>query len=145
MPALGKTSETKSRKVTPPSPSYMTNDQFANYLQELRSNRVARPGGARPQPAGARPAPSRSSFRSSTGRFSPDVASQTDSLPGDERVPSPSKNPSIAAGSVASRYSTVKMDGEGGGQLIARRHGRDGYAKGHQVARAGDACAGDAR
>ncbi|KAF4461634.1 hydrogen peroxide-inducible hic-5 [Fusarium albosuccineum] len=104
---MGKTSETKSRKVTPPSPSYMTNDQFANYLQELRSNRVARPGGARPQPAGARPAPSRSSFRSSTGRFSPDVASQPDSLPGDERVPSPSKNPSIAAGSVASRYSTV--------------------------------------
>ncbi|KAM0437455.1 hypothetical protein ACHAPT_001817 [Fusarium lateritium] len=110
MPGTGagtvRSSETKSRKVTPPSPSYMTNDQFANYLAELRSHRVARPGGARPQPAGARPAPTRSSLhRSSTGRFSPDAASQTDSLPGVERVPS--KNPSIAAGSVASKYSTV--------------------------------------
>ncbi|KAM5356288.1 hypothetical protein ACJ41O_002934 [Fusarium nematophilum] len=105
MPATARSSDTKSRKVTPPSPSYMTNDQF-----ELRSNRVTRPGGARPQPAGARPAPRsslhRSSFhRSSTGRFSPDAASQTESLPGLERAPS--KNPSIAAGSVASRYSTT--------------------------------------
>ncbi|KAF4976540.1 hypothetical protein FZEAL_6812, partial [Fusarium zealandicum] len=112
MPATARSSETKSRKVTPPSPSYMTNDQFATYLSELRSNRVARPGGARPQPAGARPAPSsRSSLhraslhRSSTGRFSPDAASQTDSLPALERAPS--VNPSIAAGSVASRYSTT--------------------------------------
>lgn len=109
MPGTGRSTPTlnKSRKVTPPSPSYMTNDQFANYLAELRSHRVARPGGARPQPAGARPAPAtRSSLhRSSTGRFSPDAASQTDSLPGVERVPS--KNPSIAAGSVTSKYSTV--------------------------------------
>ncbi|EPE03217.1 lim domain-containing protein [Ophiostoma piceae UAMH 11346] len=40
-----------SRKVTPPSSSYMSNDQFANYLTDLRNNRVSRPGGARPLPS----------------------------------------------------------------------------------------------
>ncbi|KAH7136587.1 hypothetical protein EDB81DRAFT_870648 [Dactylonectria macrodidyma] len=96
MPITGKRSDSKSRKVTPPSPSYMSNDQF-----ELRSNRVARPGGARPQPAGARPAPSRTGTHRSTtnGRFSPDAVSQADSLN--------SNVPSVAAGSVASRYSTT--------------------------------------
>lgn len=125
MPVTGKLSDNKSRKVTPPSPSYMSNDQFgmhdtwtrswppqltrllfaASYLAELRSNRVARPGGARPQPAGARPAPSRTSthrssiHRSSNGRFSPDAVSQADSLN--------SQVPSVAAGSMTSRYSTT--------------------------------------
>ena len=28
MRPMGKASDSKSRKVTPPSPSYMTNDQF---------------------------------------------------------------------------------------------------------------------
>ncbi|KAK4130413.1 hypothetical protein BT67DRAFT_429578 [Trichocladium antarcticum] len=37
-------------KVTPPSPSYMTNERFAAYLADLRNNRVNRPAGARPPP-----------------------------------------------------------------------------------------------
>ncbi|KAF5016900.1 hypothetical protein F66182_11274 [Fusarium sp. NRRL 66182] len=100
MPATARSSEPKSRKVTPPSPSYMTNDQFG-----LRENRVARPGGTRPQ--GARPAPSRSSLhRHSTGRFSPDVATPAEAIPHvlDRKD---SKSPSIAGGSLASRYSTT--------------------------------------
>ncbi|KAL6239049.1 hypothetical protein BDW75DRAFT_165865 [Aspergillus navahoensis] len=38
------------RKVTPPGPSYMSNDQIASYLKELRTNRPTRPGGSRPLP-----------------------------------------------------------------------------------------------
>ncbi|KAL4953901.1 hypothetical protein BDW69DRAFT_164264 [Aspergillus filifer] len=38
------------RKVTPPGPSYMSNDQIASYLKDLRSNRPTRPGGSRPLP-----------------------------------------------------------------------------------------------
>ncbi|KAG5657263.1 hypothetical protein KAF25_001852 [Fusarium avenaceum] len=106
MPAMARTSEPK-RKVTPPSPSYMTEDQFATYLAGLRSNRVSRPGGARPQPAGARPVPSRSSLnRNSTGRFTPDIASPPETAPPvlDRKA---SESPSIAGGSLASRYSTI--------------------------------------
>ncbi|RFN51807.1 hydrogen peroxide-inducible protein hic-5 [Fusarium flagelliforme] len=83
-------------------PSYMTDDQFG-----LRSNRVARPGGARPQPAGARPVPSRSSLhRHSTGRFTPDFATPPESAPHtlDRKE---SMSPSIAGASVASRLSTI--------------------------------------
>ncbi|KFY73625.1 hypothetical protein V499_06301, partial [Pseudogymnoascus sp. VKM F-103] len=47
----GRSKDRTSRKVTPPSASYMSNDQFANYLAELRDNRIARPGGARPGPS----------------------------------------------------------------------------------------------
>ncbi|KAM0563860.1 hypothetical protein ACHAPJ_000066 [Fusarium lateritium] len=107
MPAMARTSEPKPREVTPPSPSYMTNDQFATYLAGLRSNRVARPGGARPQPAGARPAPTRSSLhRHSTGRFTPDLASPAENAPPtlDRKD---SESPSIAGGSLASRYSSL--------------------------------------
>ncbi|KAG5790695.1 hypothetical protein H9Q69_010253 [Fusarium xylarioides] len=106
MPGTARTMEPK-RKVTPPSPSYMTDEQFASYLAGLRSNRVARPGGARPQPAGARPVPSRSSLhRHSTGRFTPDLASPAESAPPilDRKE---SKSPSVAGGSLASRYSTI--------------------------------------
>ncbi|KAI1065172.1 hypothetical protein LB507_000590 [Fusarium sp. FIESC RH6] len=88
-------------------PSYMTDDQFATYLAGLRSNRVARPGGARPQPAGARPVPSRSSLhRHSTGRFTPDFATPPESAPHtlDRKE---SMSPSIAGASVASRLSTI--------------------------------------
>ncbi|KAL3450970.1 hypothetical protein BJX65DRAFT_268695 [Aspergillus insuetus] len=38
------------RKVTPPGPSYMSNDQIASYLRDLRTNRPTRPGGSRPLP-----------------------------------------------------------------------------------------------
>ncbi|RGP74924.1 hydrogen peroxide-inducible hic-5 [Fusarium longipes] len=107
MPTTARANEPKQRKVTPPSPSYMTDDQFATYLASLRSNRVARPGGARPQPAGARPVPSRSSLhRHSTGRFTPDFASPPDGTPHtlDRKD---SMSPSIAGGSIASRLSTI--------------------------------------
>ncbi|KAI5462995.1 hypothetical protein BGZ63DRAFT_412694 [Mariannaea sp. PMI_226] len=97
MPTTGRLSE-KSRKVTPPAPTYMSNDQF-----DLRSNRVARPGGARPQPAGARPTPSRTSNRSGNGRFSPDAVSQTSSLNNNGI----NKVPSVAGGSITSRYSNA--------------------------------------
>lgn len=98
MPTTGRIND-KSRKVSPPAPTYMSNEQFATYLADLRSNRVARPGGARPQPAGARPTPSRTSNRSGNGRFSPDAVSQAGSLN--------SKVPSVAGGSMTSRYSTT--------------------------------------
>ncbi|KAH8422664.1 LIM domain protein [Aspergillus melleus] len=38
------------RKVSPSGPSYMSNDQIANYLKDLRTNRPARPSGSRPLP-----------------------------------------------------------------------------------------------
>ncbi|KAL3434639.1 hypothetical protein BDV09DRAFT_169522 [Aspergillus tetrazonus] len=38
------------RKVTPPGPSYMSDDQIASYLKDLRTNRPTRPGGSRPLP-----------------------------------------------------------------------------------------------
>ncbi|CZT48088.1 related to leupaxin [Rhynchosporium secalis] len=49
-----KDSKDRNRKVTPPGPVYMSNDQFANYLSDLRTNRVTRPSGARPLPASNR-------------------------------------------------------------------------------------------
>jgi hypothetical protein len=103
MRAMGRPNEARTRKVTPPSPSYMNNDQFSKYLADLRSNRVTRPGGARPQPAGARPVPgSPSRFSTSTGRVSIDAASQPESSP--EKPKAPSRVPS-AIGSIASRHS----------------------------------------
>ncbi|KAJ5168290.1 uncharacterized protein N7482_003884 [Penicillium canariense] len=41
------------RKVSPPRPSYMNNDQMASYLKDLRTNRPARPTGSRPFPGKA--------------------------------------------------------------------------------------------
>ncbi|GFF61058.1 paxillin [Aspergillus lentulus] len=41
------------RKVTPPRPTYMSSDQFANYLKDLRTNRPVRPSGSRPIPSRA--------------------------------------------------------------------------------------------
>ncbi|TVY13002.1 Paxillin [Lachnellula arida] len=49
-----KEAKDRDRKVTPPGPVYMSNDQFADYLANLRNTRVARPSGARPQPASIR-------------------------------------------------------------------------------------------
>ncbi|AEO54188.1 hypothetical protein MYCTH_2296469 [Thermothelomyces thermophilus ATCC 42464] len=55
--ARGSAKERSSpRKVTPPSPSYMSSEQFAAYLADLRNNRIARPAGARPPPASKRDA-----------------------------------------------------------------------------------------
>ncbi|KAJ5762365.1 uncharacterized protein N7511_005747 [Penicillium nucicola] len=41
---------TTQRKVSPPGPSFMSNDQVATYLKDLRANRPARPTGSRPYP-----------------------------------------------------------------------------------------------
>ncbi|CAG8020808.1 unnamed protein product [Penicillium salamii] len=42
-----------NRKVSPPGPSFMSNDQVATYLKDLRANRPARPTGSRPYPGRA--------------------------------------------------------------------------------------------
>ncbi|KAK4188348.1 hypothetical protein QBC35DRAFT_205829 [Podospora australis] len=111
-----------ARKVTPPSPSYMTNEQFASYLADLRNNRINRPGGARPQPV---PASKRNSAglpptRSPMGALSPSETSSigphgTDNQQRPLPLPqaqdnsnvsfSPSR-PSMSA-SVSSRFSTT--------------------------------------
>ncbi|KAJ5899118.1 hypothetical protein N7495_003862 [Penicillium taxi] len=41
---------TDQRKVSPPRPSYMSNNQIASYLKDLRTNRPVRPAGSRPYP-----------------------------------------------------------------------------------------------
>lgn len=109
-----------SRKVTPPSPSYMNNDQFAAYLANLRDNRVKRPGGARPQPSdprrdsgrtslGARSSLGGSTTRSSIGTLPPsDSSSHNRTQSSDAQIP-PGR-PSISA-SLSSRYSTVSGRG----------------------------------
>ncbi|KAM7190636.1 hypothetical protein V8F20_009653 [Naviculisporaceae sp. PSN 640] len=118
--ARGKSKErgsSSTRKVTPPSPSYMTNEQFASYLAELRNNRINRPGGARPQPSSSLPkreSPASSlpsaSTRSSIG-FQP--RTETSSV---NQQPSRSGTPDVLngipgrpslSGSVSSRFSTV--------------------------------------
>lgn len=43
-------SKDSQRKSSPPGPTYMSNDQIANYLSDLRTNRPARPNGSRPLP-----------------------------------------------------------------------------------------------
>ncbi|EED24280.1 LIM domain protein [Talaromyces stipitatus ATCC 10500] len=40
-----------SRKASPPGPTYMSDDQVANYLKDLRTNRPSRPNGSRPLPS----------------------------------------------------------------------------------------------
>ncbi|CRL23581.1 Zinc finger, LIM-type [Penicillium camemberti] len=44
---------TGQRKVSPPGPSFMSNDQVSTYLKDLRANRPARPTGSRPYPGRA--------------------------------------------------------------------------------------------
>ncbi|GAB0132331.1 hypothetical protein EsDP_00000771 [Epichloe bromicola] len=105
---MRKSSGTKTRKVTPPSPTYMSNDQFANYLSDLRSNRTARPGGARPLP----PTSGRSTpiSRPNLGRNSvADPLPQSVNQPDQQRTYS--QAPSIGAASVSSRCSTVSAQG----------------------------------
>ncbi|KAJ9157309.1 Paxillin [Pleurostoma richardsiae] len=131
----GKSKERSStRKVTPPSPSYMSSEQFAAYLAELRESRLKRPGGARPQPPSETRRDSvrtsatsnrtslgsatagRPSF-ASTARTSLDAPmSETSSLHqrAQSDAPQLAGRPSISA-SVSSRYSTISG------------HGRDYY------------------
>ncbi|KAI9790255.1 MAG: hypothetical protein M1816_005280 [Peltula sp. TS41687] len=46
-----KTKDQTTRSSTAPNPSYMTKDQVADYLHDLRTNRVSRPKGSRPLPS----------------------------------------------------------------------------------------------
>ncbi|OAA59637.1 Zinc finger, LIM-type [Niveomyces insectorum RCEF 264] len=128
---------TASRKITPPSAAYMSNDQFASYLADLRSHRVARPGGARPLPPNSNRLSVDGStvgsgvYRNSSGLPSP-VVSDTFSAAGAAHAhqrsqsdapaaaPAPSAHTgrqqsfshNSLAGSVASsRYSTVSGRG----------------------------------
>ncbi|KAL8419400.1 hypothetical protein RB594_002578 [Gaeumannomyces avenae] len=132
MLSRGKSKERAStRKVTPPSPSYMSNDQFASYLADLRNNRISRPGGARPQPdLGRRDSgrPSMTSNRSSLGgAVSPSETSsvvrppksqspapQSQSPVPKSRSPAPYSvgRPSLA-GSISSRYSGMSISTRG--------------------------------
>ncbi|PHH61295.1 hypothetical protein CDD81_525 [Ophiocordyceps australis] len=91
-------SASRGRKVTPPSPSYMSQDQFANYLSGLRSNKTVRPGGARPQ----------ANSRASTGHYSLDAAPSLQSAPA-QPGGSSSRPPSAAAASVSSRLSSATI------------------------------------
>ncbi|KAI0967107.1 hypothetical protein F4678DRAFT_259745 [Xylaria arbuscula] len=112
-----------SRKVTPPSPTYMNNDQFAAYLAGLRENRVnrpapvTRPGGARPLPPSTRSRPGTTEQSSTAGR--PSIAS--DSVRSDfsnsyQKAGSDAGRPRgsrpSAAGSVTSRYSYNTASGK---------------------------------
>ncbi|KAI0484754.1 hypothetical protein GGR56DRAFT_680438 [Xylariaceae sp. FL0804] len=104
------------RKVTPPSPSYMNNDQFASYLAGLRDNRVKRPGGARPPPPSTRTQRDSLDY-STTGRpsignasFQSEASSAHQRTGSDAAKPRGSR-PSIA-GSVRSRYSTNTTSGK---------------------------------
>ncbi|KAK3945258.1 Paxillin [Diplogelasinospora grovesii] len=98
-----------TRKVTPPSPTYMSNEQFAAYLADLRNSRMNRPAGARPQPASGRdsagpPASGRSSFGSPPLSETSSLHQRTQSDA--SKPPKFSSRPSLA-GSVSSRYSTM--------------------------------------
>ncbi|KAF4428185.1 hypothetical protein CGGC5_v001224 [Colletotrichum fructicola Nara gc5] len=101
----------RTRKVTPPSPTYMNNEQFAAYLANLRTNRVARPGGARPQP------PS-STARSKRPSHDQPNTSEPLSRSGSPAVSIPSSvdisarhSPPPANASFSSRYSVSSISG----------------------------------
>ncbi|KAK0633557.1 hypothetical protein B0T14DRAFT_561143 [Immersiella caudata] len=112
-----------TRKVTPPSPSYMSSEQFAAYLTDLRNNRINRPGGARPQPGGPRregpaPASGRSSLGTPPLSETASVHQRTQSdISSNGNGTAPATRPSLATGrpsvsasvsaSVSSRYSTA--------------------------------------
>ncbi|KAL7784694.1 hypothetical protein V8C43DRAFT_291934 [Trichoderma afarasin] len=97
--------EVRSRRATPPSPSYMTKDEFANYLANLRSKPVVRPGGARPPPPSNRPQVNRNSL-SNISYDASTTSQDTVHQLGHQR--SQSHTPSLIAGSMAStRLSTI--------------------------------------
>ncbi|KAI0508513.1 hypothetical protein F5B22DRAFT_650005 [Xylaria bambusicola] len=105
-----KDSSSSKRKVTPPSPTYMNNEQFAAYLAGLRENRVNRPGGARPLPPSTRSRPSTVEQFTTPGRPSIAGDSIRSEIPqGHQRTDSDGSRPRGSrpniAGSVISRYS----------------------------------------
>ncbi|RQM06113.1 hypothetical protein DH86_00003355, partial [Scytalidium sp. 3C] len=104
-PKMLKRAKSKDRghKMTPPGPSYMSNEQFAEYLADLRNNRVARPSGARPPPVSNR----RQSWKDvPSGRQSTEPASRDASVDGS--LPhSPTGMSHRRAHSGLSNYSSV--------------------------------------
>lgn len=115
----GKSKERSSsaRKVTPPSPTYMNNDQFAAYLANLRDSRVNRPGGARPLPPSSKSKPQQELNRKSTERLAtgrPSLGSTSilsEASSSHQRTQSDTARPRGSrpsfAPSIASRYSTA--------------------------------------
>lgn len=122
---MRKANDGKGQRMTPPPPSpwYMSKDQFgktawqmrlgaqeprlltapsfpAAYLADLRSNRATRPGGARPLPP--------ASARAGPDCHGPEMSSQSVGLPGHRRAPS--QAPSAAA-SISTRHSTSTSRG----------------------------------
>ncbi|KAI1271051.1 hypothetical protein F5Y07DRAFT_406101 [Xylaria sp. FL0933] len=111
-----------SRKVTPPSPTYMNNEQFAAYLASLRENRVnrpgtlSRPGGARPLPPSTRSRPGTTEQLTAVGRSSIAGDSIRSELSNHQRTGSDGlrpqgSRPSVAT-SVTSRYSVATASGK---------------------------------
>lgn len=106
-----------TRKPTPPSPTYMSNDQFAAYLAGLRENRVNRPGGARPLPPSSSTKTHRDSTEKlATGRPSLGNTSLLSEASSNHQrtqsdVPKPRGSRPSFAPSLASRYSTVSSIG----------------------------------
>ncbi|KAK2026871.1 LIM domain-containing protein [Colletotrichum zoysiae] len=101
----------KTRKVTPPSPCYMNNEQFAAYLANLRTNRVARPGGARPLP------PSSSSTRSKRTSYEHSLSEplpqpESPALSSPSTIDTPSRPAPFSANtSFSSRHSVSSTQG----------------------------------
>ncbi|KAM0459640.1 hypothetical protein ACHAPV_005354 [Trichoderma viride] len=92
--------EVRSGRGTPPSPSYMSKDEFASYLANLRSKPVGRPSGARPPPPSTRPQINRNSMSQisyDASTTSPDTPVQHAS-----HQRSQSHTPSLIGGSTAS-------------------------------------------
>ncbi|KAI0905547.1 hypothetical protein F4824DRAFT_493054 [Ustulina deusta] len=106
-----------SRKVTPPSPTYMNNEQFAAYLAGLRENRANRPGGARPLPPSTRSRPGTTERFTTAGRSSiagdsiRSELSNTHQRTGSDVARPRGSRPSVA-GSVTSRYSANTASGK---------------------------------
>ncbi|KAI1175414.1 hypothetical protein F4777DRAFT_550689 [Nemania sp. FL0916] len=120
-----KDSSSSRRKVTPPSPTYMNNEQFAAYLASLRETRANRPGGARPLPPSTRPRqgagdePGTPAGRSSVASIASTAVDSIQSEPAagyrgagfDPARPRPRGSRPSIAGSVTSRYSANTVSG----------------------------------
>ncbi|KAI9371444.1 hypothetical protein BJX61DRAFT_27163 [Aspergillus egyptiacus] len=87
------------RKVTPPGPSYMSNEQIASYLKDLRTNRPTRPGGSRPSP-------NRTESTSNARDSLPPRATSAMSMYGCARTPSATPTPEIDRPRAASALSS---------------------------------------
>ncbi|TDZ23161.1 LIM domain-containing protein [Colletotrichum orbiculare MAFF 240422] len=88
----------------------MDNKQFAAYLANLRTNRVARPGGARPQPPASTTRSKRPSHDQSTPEpFARSESPAVSSTSSADKAPRPGPIP--ASGSYSSRHSTSTTSG----------------------------------